>query len=141
MLKLQALRPHRRRAVTHWPRCRHSPHMVASPPYASLKFSLILSISLGLSFFLSRSLSNLSLGWDEKKRRTRKKKERAEEREEKGEKRRKNKKRVQKFLTKKWGHARGTRNLSRFRTKTTQNYYYYFKKKKKKRMKRKLLFF
>jgi hypothetical protein len=53
-------------AVTHRPRRCCLPQTVASPPHASLKFSLILSIS--------RSLSNLSLGWDEKKRRTRKKK-------------------------------------------------------------------
>jgi hypothetical protein len=43
--ELQAFWLHRRRALT---RCR-SPQMVASPPHVSLKFSLILSISLGLS--------------------------------------------------------------------------------------------
>jgi hypothetical protein len=68
----------------------HDPHAPvlssapnASPPHTSLKFSLILSISLDLSFFLSRSLFNLSLGWDKKKRRTRKKRK---EEEEQGEK-------------------------------------------------------
>jgi len=60
-----------------WPR--RPSQTVVSPTHASLKFSLILSIFLCLSFFLSRSLSNLSLGWDEKKRRTRKKKQRAGE--------------------------------------------------------------
>jgi hypothetical protein len=37
------------------------------------------SLKLSVSLHLSRSLSNLSLGWDEKKRRTRKKEERPRE--------------------------------------------------------------
>jgi hypothetical protein len=66
-------------------RRRLPPQMVASPPHA---YSLKLSVSL----HLSRSLSNLSLGWDEKKRRTRKKKERAGEKGREKKKQKKNKK-------------------------------------------------
>jgi hypothetical protein len=53
-------------------RGRRPPQTVASPPHAS-------SLKPSVSLHLYRFLSNLSLGWDEKKRRARKKKERAGE--------------------------------------------------------------
>jgi hypothetical protein len=56
---------------------------VASPPHASLKFSLILSISLGLSFVPSQSLSRL--GRKEKKKKKKEERKGREKRKTKEE--------------------------------------------------------
>jgi hypothetical protein len=68
-----------------WPWHHRLPQMVASPPHASLKFSLILCISLGFSFFFSWSLSNLSrLGREEmNKKEERKGREKGREKKKK----------------------------------------------------------
>jgi hypothetical protein len=98
MPELQAFLPHWRWAVTHPPRRRRPPQTVASPLHAS-------SLKLSVSLHLSRFLSYLSLGWDEKKRRyssKEKKRKEEQERRQKGqgrkeEKRRKKKEEFEKF--------------------------------------------
>jgi hypothetical protein len=97
MPELQAFLPHWRWAVIHLSGAVARPKRWLAHRTPLLSSSLFLSISLGLSFFLSRFLSNLSLSVGTKRKEEQERRKKEQGRKEEKRKKKKKKKKLKKF--------------------------------------------